>query len=283
MKHLSVFARCEPSQPARKEAPLTLNRNRSSSNRNVNREIHARATLRTDIPSSENSVFSELELEQGRHAGRPDAATASQRGFTLLEIVIVVVLMALLALSVSSGFGLLTRYRESQFITDLAQTLEFLHAEALSSQQFYQIEFDLVRKSWHVGLLQPDDQQSSTVPATGVGILTMELADFLNPPLGNAQAFMIPPDFPSLAKERIMPGTGGFADIVTPRGKITPETGEKPYIIFSPRGFTEFSVLHMTLQNSTFITLVTNPFTGEIEIHDGYKEFRWSFDTPEGL
>jgi len=222
-------------------------------------------------------------FKQDDHPDSSAPATAAQNGFTLLEIMIVVVLMALLALSVSSGFGMLTRYRESQFITDLAQTLEFLHAEALSSQQFYQIEFDLVKKSWHVGLLQPEEELPNPAPGTGVGIITMELADFLNPPLGNAQSFMIPPDFPSLAKERIMPGTGGFVDIVTPRGKITPQTGEKPYVIFSPRGFTEFAVFHITLQNGTFITLVTNPFTGEIEIHDGYKEFKWTYDTPEGL
>jgi len=207
----------------------------------------------------------------------------TENGFTLLEIIVVVTLMAILGFSLSSGFGLLTRYREAQFITDLAQTLEFLHAEALSTQQFYQIEFDFTKKSWHVGLLQPEDQEQNLPPAAGVGILTLELADFLNPPLGNAQSFMIPPDFPSLAKEKIMPGSGGFADIITPRGEITPQTGEKPYIIFSPRGFTEFSVLHIALENSTFITLVTNPFTGEVEIHNGYKEFRWQYDSPEGL
>lgn len=283
MKQDSVFVERSPNRPVMEEVLRTLAVNRSAFGEHSGRHVITGTTLKIRTPNSEKRSLKRSGRPSGILNSRGSFALAKQGGFTLLEIVIVMVLMALLAGSVSSGFGLLNRYRESQFITNLAQTLEFLHAEALSSQQFYQIEFDLVRKSWHVGLLQTEDQQSSAVPATGVGILTMELAEFLNPPLGNAQSFMIPPDFPSLAQERLMPGTGGFADIVTPRGKITPETGEKPYIIFSPRGFTEFSVIHLVLENGTFITLVTNPFTGEIEIHDGYKEFRWSYDTPEGL
>jgi prepilin-type N-terminal cleavage/methylation domain-containing protein len=208
----------------------------------------------------------------------------SSRGFTLLELIIVITLMGVMGSTLLGGFGMLNRYREDQFITDLVQTLEFVHSEAKGAQQFYQIEFDLTERSWHVGLLRPEDVDTETVVRdSSVGNLSFELADFINPPLGNSQSFMIPPDFPSLAKPRKMYGTATFQDIITPRGEITADLGEKPYIIFSPRGFTEFAVIHIRRSDETAVTLVINPFTGNVEIHEGYKEFKWQYETAEGL
>jgi hypothetical protein len=193
--------------------------------------------------------------------------------------------MVSIAMGLSGGVGLLTRYREDQFISNLVQTLEFLHTESHSSQQYYQIEFDLIEKSWRVGVLQPDMAllNSNTNEAIGVGSLTLELSEFLTPPLGNGQSFIPPPTFPSLAQPHIMPGTGKIVDIHTPRGEITPESGMKPYIIFSPGGFTEFAVIHILRSAEQHTTLVTNPFTGAIETHSGYKEFKWNYDSPDGL
>lgn len=206
-------------------------------------------------------------------------------GFTLLEILVVIGLIALVFLSVGSGLGLFTNFREKRFIAELAQTMEFLHHEAKGSQEFYQIEFDLEQRAWHVGILKPEDATNNSVAydPLNVGLMSLELADFLNPPLGNSQYFLPPPDFPSLGNFRSLPGEAYFEDIETPRGLITVDTGVRPYIIFSPRGFTEFAVIHILRNNQNYTTLVTNPFTGEVEIHEGYREFRWELSEASGL
>lgn len=211
--------------------------------------------------------------------------TRQVSGFTLLEILVVIGLIALVFLSVGSGLGLFTNFKEKRFIAELAQTMEFLHHEAKGSQQFYQIEFDLEQRAWHVGILKPEDASSNSIAfdPLNVGLMSLELADFLNPPLGNSQYFLPPPDFPSLGNLRSLPGEAYFEDIETPRGLITVESGVRPYIIFSPRGFTEFAVIHILRNNQSHSTLVTNPFTGEVEIHEGYREFRWELDEASGL
>jgi prepilin-type N-terminal cleavage/methylation domain-containing protein len=220
-------------------------------------------------------------------------------GFTLLELILVVTIMGVLTVGVSTYFGTFSRFQEDRYIADLINTMEFLHSEAEKSYQFYLISFDFERRSWQAGTLNNLSSPSPTVggakpsgstatltgppsaPA-GAGSLTVELAEFLNPPLGNAQDFAPPIDFPSLYEHHLFPGQAGFEDIVTPRGMQISSGGDNPYLIFSPRGFTEFGVLHLVRSDQTRVTLVTNPFTGLVEHYEGYREFKWQLDASGG-
>jgi prepilin-type N-terminal cleavage/methylation domain-containing protein len=241
-----------------------------------------------------------------------------RNGFSLLELVLVVAIIGLVYVTMGSGFGSFARFRDRAYIGELVETLEFLHAQAQQDYEFYQIEFDLAQQSWTVGLLEQDlddpvlnsassfgGAASSIGPnaagtagagmnavggmgalgtAVGIGSLSIELATFLNPPLGSGQSFVPPPAFPSLGEPHRAPGGMRFVDIRTPRGELNAESGERPYLIFSPRGFTEFGVIHLERSDQSSVTLVINSFTGEIDQHEGYREFEWTFEfASEGL
>jgi hypothetical protein len=68
-----------------------------------------------------------------------------------------------------------------------------------------------------------------------------------------------------------------FLDVMTPRGKS--ETGDKrenPFLIFSPRGSSEFGVIHLALGPGKPVTILVNPWTGMAEVYREYKEFEWT-------
>jgi hypothetical protein len=86
---------------------------------------------------------------------------------------------------------------------------------------------------------------------------------------------MIPPPlFPSLAKPVPFPEGVTLTDVRTMRGMKTEGT---PYVHFSPRGFSEFCVIHLRLQNGSELTILVNPFTGLTEIYREYKDFEWTY------
>ena len=48
-------------------------------------------------------------------------------------------------------------------------------------------------------------------------------------------------------------------------------------IVFSPKGFVDFSVIHFFDDRKGEYTLLINPFTGFTEFYNEYKEFEWAF------
>jgi hypothetical protein len=55
------------------------------------------------------------------------------------------------------------------------------------------------------------------------------------------------------------------------------ETEGNPYIMFSPRGFSEFAVVHITLPTNETITILVNPFTGITKVLRADKDFTWTY------
>jgi hypothetical protein len=86
-----------------------------------------------------------------------------------------------------------------------------------------------------------------------------------------------PPSFPSLAEPTELPPTIAFEDIVTPRGKVTPDDKrENPFLLFSPRGASEFGVIHLATADNRHVTILVNPWTGVAEVFPEYKDFQWT-------
>lgn len=201
-----------------------------------------------------------------------------QRGFTLIELVIVLALFGVITIVAGYRTGSIDFWRQESALREFVDTAQFLHQQAITDQAFYQLDISFTDNSYRVGILRPESDLSNISPEdefSDIGNLTRELNDFINPELGDSQTLIPPPSFPSLFEPQRLPAGMLFEHILTNRAEWSRDVGENARILFSPRGFSEFAVLHLRSSNEKFITLLINPYTGAVEIFREFKEFTW--------
>lgn len=212
---------------------------------------------------------------------------ARSRAFTLLELIVVIVIIGVASAIIGVRTGNFAWWNEETSLRRISETISFLHYQAMADQSFYQLEFDLTKNQFRAGVLRPDDAALASLAsiAVGAGNLTLELAAFQNPSAGDSQTFIPPPNYPSMAEETKLPDGLTIIDIVTMRGTIKPgdTTSEisgdttKAQIRFTPRGFSEFAVIHLRRTSGAEVTIVVNPFTGVTETYPEYREYTWNY------
>ena len=228
--------------------------------------------------------------------------SADSRGITLIELVIVVSVIGAIYGLIAFRPGSRLYWERESFLRKLTETITFLHHRAVADGVHYRMEFHMSETSEcyekqgqfciRIGELVPEGGTTSGVSGLisaggGVGILSLELAMRLQPSLGKYQNMIEPRNFPSLAKPLMLPAGAFFEDVRTMRGKHTPRDGAEqiPYIIFSPRGFSEFAVIHLSFglhnQEPAQVSILVNPFTGLTEVYREYKDFEWTYGRQE--
>jgi len=198
-------------------------------------------------------------------------------GFTLIELILVLVIVGLAMGLAAVRLGTLDYWREQSALRKLTDTIVLLNNHSVMDQVFYRMEFDLEANSYRVGAMRPEDSAVSFSGEDTPPILQLELANVVSPAIPDGSTMIPPPSIPSLAGPIALPGKMLFSDVVTTRGKVA--RGDKrnnPFIMFSPRGFSEFGVLHLVMGDETPITIFVNPWTGLAEVYREYKEFEWT-------
>jgi type II secretory pathway pseudopilin PulG len=199
-----------------------------------------------------------------------------QQGFTLIELFVVFALIGLSMAVLVIRTGTYSYWRQEAFIRQLSDTLAFLYHQSISDQAFYRIEFDFEKNHYVIGLIKPEYDNSAVNISQDSGNLTLELASIQSPAVSLNHTLIPPPSFPSLGIPVEIPPELKFTDIRTMRGKEIPGEGQNPYILFSPRGFSEFAVLHLETYEREALTILINPFSGNTTIYREYKDFEWT-------
>ena len=198
--------------------------------------------------------------------------------FTLVEFLMALVIMVTIGSFALANFGTLTFWGQEAFIRKVSETLTFLHNQAVIDQTFYKIEFDFEKRQYKIGALKPEEADETLAEySSSIGRLSLELASNLNPSLGETYTFIPSPSLPSLHDPVDFPEDVILSDVRTTRGLEQAGGTEKPYILFSPRGYSEFAVIHFLFGEDLPITILLNPFTGTTEVFREYKDFEWSY------
>ena len=202
-----------------------------------------------------------------------------QSGFTLMELILVIVIIGLATGLLSVRLGSLDVWREQAAIRKLAETIVLLNHRAVMDREFYRMEFDFENNSYRVGVMQLDPQDPAEINQTSNGGTQLELERdrWKSPSLKGAAYLMPPTDIPSLAEPVKLPGRLVLIDVRTPRGKIAAGDGrDSPFLQFFPYGFSDFGLIHISTGPSTAVTIFSNPWTGVAKIYDEYKDFKWA-------
>ena len=162
-------------------------------------------------------------------------------GFTLLELLVVVSLLALTVTLVVPRFQDLTGERLRASTRMLAGSVRYVHAEAATTQQIYRIEIDLEESSFWVSRCVPS--------APG----QCEWAK----------------DTASLSGKRILPDGVRFESVRTVRDEL-PRTTGVAHVHFLPRGYVEQAVILLEREHGDeAFTLLVLPIGGRVKILDG--------------
>lgn len=191
---------------------------------------------------------------------------------------VVTVIAAVMAVITFRG-GSARFWSQEGFIRRLSEVMTFLHHQAVVDGEFYRLEFDFDRRQYSIGVMKSDDAVDEHLSdiAEDAGSLTLELASRLSPSLGEGQTVIPPPSFPSLAEPVSFPEGVALVDVRTMRGVHEASQGGTAWTLFSPRGFSEFAVVHLELDNGSALTILVNPFTGLTEVFREYRDFEWTY------
>ncbi len=201
----------------------------------------------------------------------------TERAFTLIELVLVITIMGLMIGIFSVRLSDINFWKEEAALRKLRDLVVYLNNAAVMDQSFYRLEFDVENRQYRVGVIKNDSSIIQNQSGANIPLLRLELSAMLSPDMGDESTLIPPPSMPSLAEPTTLPGQMEFLDVMTPRGKVT--TGDKrenPYLIFSPRGTSEFGVIHVALGPGHPVTILVNPWTGMAEVYREYKDFQWN-------
>jgi prepilin-type N-terminal cleavage/methylation domain-containing protein len=215
------------------------------------------------------------------------AVLHKQRGFTFIELILVLAIVAVLFTLVGFRTGTFTFWKEEGFIRNFAETTRFLFQQASADQVSYQLEVNLKNNTYRIGaLVQENNNVSDDVAqqTSDLGLLSLELATILNPAQSKGDSsqgpeggIIPPPSFPSLYDPQSPPNGMKFVSIRNSRQKIAADDkgSGAGYVYFASGGFSDFAAIEMEQSDGQRITFVVNPFTAQVDIYRNSTDLKF--------
>jgi type II secretory pathway pseudopilin PulG len=158
----------------------------------------------------------------------------------MIELGMVLLVLGIVgALIIPRYGGVLERQQMRQTINMLRGTVRYLHAHAAHTKRIYRLQFDLENQVMSTCFLE---LKSDTCQEEASRVL----------------------------REYTFPDLVRIVDVINPQGEKTREGEAVTH--FHPTGIAEPSILHLATTQEQYMTLVIEPLTGNLRVHDGYME-----------
>ena len=168
--------------------------------------------------------------------GKSTRKTSGQAGFTLIELGVVMVLMALFAMFTVPLFSSTGTSKLNYSARRLSGTIKYLFNESALTGREHRLIYNLDHNTYRARIVEADGE-----------II----------------------DLPGLGKEATLAGEVSFRDVQLP-GRGTFTSGEVTIQIY-PSGWLEETGVHLEDGSGNVLTLHVMPLTGTSEIFEGYK------------
>ena len=165
-------------------------------------------------------------------------ATPHSKGFTLIELAVVVAILAVMITLIAPRLGEIGEANLKRSARHLTGMIRFLHEESQAKKTVYRLMFDLQDgKYW---------AEAETI--------TQE----------NAREFR--------RATSAIGGEGSLAGATTFRDIKVASHPDEHYMLFTPDGWVEHTLIHLRDGSDKDFTLKVKPLTGHTELVDGYVE-----------
>ena len=249
------------------------------------------------------------KLSQRSSSLRMFFSQSSDSGFTLIEIVAVILIIVILAGFTVSRFDSVNAWKTRAAIRQFVATWEFLTTQALVSDSTYRLVIDLDRNSYYVRkevrpvsgstsvevdylenlrtkgekerrrekaeqeLLSVDAEyliEDARVAQGVEGVFYEYVFGDPHAPVREAR----PTEFPSLADEIVFPDQVRLASVKV-RGEE--HLDEKAFVRIAPRGGSEFAIIYLLIgDEEEQLTVVNDPAQGTFAVRAGHISSDWS-------
>jgi prepilin-type N-terminal cleavage/methylation domain-containing protein len=164
--------------------------------------------------------------------------TSHSKGFTLIELTIVIVILGVMLSLIIPRLGELGEANLKQSARHLTSTIRFLKDESQARKEVFRLRFDVTEGRYWV-----------------------EVWTLVNETTGEFKRFSS-----EMGTEGALTGQTTFRDVQVASHP------DDPYIQFSPNGWVEHAVIHIRDGEGRDYTLLVNALTGNTELREGYLE-----------
>ena len=158
-----------------------------------------------------------------------------ERGFTLLEIVIVVAVLALFVGLAVPRLPDIAGTRIHQNARKVSMVLQLARSRAISLRRYYRVEMDLETSGLSVSYFGPEGTYILDDEVREVRLTDSIIADVVNSTEG-----------------KVLEGTG--------------------WVRISPRGYVEPALIHIKDDQERVVTVIPSPVSGRVKVQEGYTD-----------
>lgn len=173
--------------------------------------------------------------------GRLWRVAVCQKGFTLIELAVVVLIISLFAVFTVPRITNIGQLKLNKTGRNLARTITYLNTQAMATREFLQLEFDVKSGEYHINFL-------------------------------NNEGEFEPTSFPLFEKGKL-PRNIRIKEFTTLfNGSLI---GQTAWLHFLPEGFAEKAVIVLSDRSDRIISLIVDPLTGRVKVEKGETKFEY--------